>query len=69
MDAKANDPRAREFRAKHGGFWQTELDALDPDDLRGLFEQAFAKLWDMSVYRGVLDAEGALLDDVLGRGA
>lgn len=67
LDAKANDPRAKAFRARHGGLWQTELDALDPDDLRELFVQAFLDLWDMSVYRNVLGAEQALLDAVLAR--
>lgn len=60
------DPRNASFLARHGGLWQTELDALDPDDLQALFEQAFHDLWDMSVYQARLDGEQALRDDVLG---
>ena len=60
------DSRARSFIARHGGLWQVELDALDPEILRGLFLEAFDELWDMSVYQEQLDGEAQLLHDVLG---
>lgn len=63
------DSRARSFVARHGGLWQTELDALDPDALRGLFDAAFLELWDMSVYEQRLAEERQLLVDVLGAAA
>jgi len=60
-----DDSRARSFVARHGGLWQTELDALDPDALRGLFEDAFRELWDMSAYEERRALEADLLADVL----
>jgi hypothetical protein len=60
-----SDSRAKSFIARHGGIWQTELDALDPDELRRLFEQAFHEVWDMSVYQQRLDEEKQLLADLL----
>ena len=56
-----DDSRASSFIRRHGGLWQTELDALDPDDLRALFETAFENVWDMSVYQEQLDPEPQLL--------
>ena len=64
-----DDPRARSFLARHGGLWQVELDALDPEILRSLFVEAFDELWDMSAYRRQLDGETQLLADVLGEQA
>jgi hypothetical protein len=64
-----DDSRASSFVARHGGLWQTELDALDPDVLRGLFWDAFLELWDMSVYEQRVDEEQQLLVDVLGEAA
>jgi hypothetical protein len=64
-----DDSRARGFVARHGGLWQTELDALDPDLLRALFEDAFRELWDMSAYEERLALEADLLADVLGEAA
>jgi hypothetical protein len=64
-----DDSRARSFVARHGGLWQTELDALDPDVLRALFEEAFYALWDISAYEGQLALEADLIKDVLGEAA
>ncbi len=63
-----DDTRARRFIQRHGGLWQTELDALDPDELRQLFEAEFFQVWDMSVYHQRLAVEADLLRDVLGQG-
>jgi len=63
-----NDSRAKSFLRRHGGLWQTELDALDPEILRGLFMEAFDDLWDMSAYQQQLDGEAELLAEVLGEG-
>jgi hypothetical protein len=63
------DARAANFVARHGGLWQTELDALDPDILRGLFLAAFGELWDMSVFKRQRALEAELLADVLGTAA
>jgi len=60
------DSRAQAFINRHGGLWQVELDALDPDDLRTLFEAEFNKLWDFDAYQAQLDREPELLKEVLG---
>lgn len=62
---KASDSRASQFVASHGRLVQVELDALDPDDLRGVFTEAIRPLWDMSQFETVRaqeDAERATLD-------
>jgi hypothetical protein len=57
MLGKANDPRAADFVAKHGQLVQVELEALDPDDLRALYEGALAPHWDNDAYQAVLAQE------------
>lgn len=54
---KAADSRAGAFIAAHGRLVQVELDALDPDDLRGLYDQALAGYWDESAYQRSLAEE------------
>jgi hypothetical protein len=56
---KASDSRAAAFVAKYGRLVQVELDALPPEDLRGLYEAAFRPLWDMSPFRAALAREDA----------
>jgi hypothetical protein len=36
---------------------QVELDALDPDTLRSLFQDAIGRYWDTSAYEAVLARE------------
>jgi hypothetical protein len=43
MVGKATDSRAAAFKARHGRLVQVELEALAPDDLRQLFEDALAQ--------------------------
>jgi hypothetical protein len=57
MPGKATDTRAAGFVAKHGELRQVELDALDPNDLRGLYQAALAPFWDVSTYRAVVARE------------
>lgn len=45
---KATDSRAAGFAARHGRLVQVELDALDPNVLRGLYADAIAAYWDTS---------------------
>lgn len=59
---KATDPRAAAYTARHGRLVQVELDALDPDILRGLYQTALADLWDTSTYESVLVREAAERD-------
>jgi hypothetical protein len=54
---KATDSRARGFVERHGRLVQVELDALPPDVLRGLFQDAIDPHWDTSEYERVLGRE------------
>ncbi len=54
---KASDSRAGRFIARHGQLVQVELDALPPDVLRGLYQDAIDLYWDESTYHAVLDRE------------
>lgn len=56
---KATDTRAAGFVEKHGALVQVELDALPPEQLRALYEEAFGRYWDMSVFREVLHVEAS----------
>jgi hypothetical protein len=59
---KVTDSRAAGFIERHGSLMQVELDALDPDDLRALYQAAIDRYWDTSAYERLLD------DEVAGRG-
>jgi hypothetical protein len=61
---KADDPRAADFVAKHGELVQVELEALDPDDLRGLYEDALAEFWDDDAYQLALGHEDTERDEL-----
>lgn len=56
---KATDSRASAFVARHGHLVQVELDALPPDELRGLYATAIAARWDDDTYRQTLATEVA----------
>jgi hypothetical protein len=56
---KATDSRAAGFIERHGELVQVELDALDPDDLRALYQAAVDSNWDTSAYENVLGRERA----------
>ena len=54
---KTTDPRAGTFIAKHGALVQVELDALPPDTLRDLYQDAIDHFWDTSAYVTALQRE------------
>jgi hypothetical protein len=54
---KATDPRAADFVRRTGRLVQVELEALDPDDLRGLYEAVLADYRDDDAHAAVLAAE------------
>ena len=64
MPGKASDPRAGTFVSQYGSLMQVELDALPPDDLTGLYQQAIDKHWDTSAYDAALAQEQADLDEL-----
>jgi hypothetical protein len=43
--------------ARHGQLVQVELDALPPDVLRGLYQDAINAFWDRAKYEVVLERE------------
>ena len=51
------DSRAAAFRERHGSLVQYEMDALAPDVLRGLYQDAIDSYWDQSEYAQVLERE------------
>jgi hypothetical protein len=51
---KARDTRAKGFVARHGRLVQVEVDALPPDVLHQLFEEALEPFVDTSTFRAVL---------------
>jgi len=54
---KVQDSRAAGFEAEHGELIQVELEALDPADLVGLYEDALAEFWDDDAYQRSLQQE------------
>lgn len=65
---KKTDSRASQFVERHGRLVQVELDALDANDLRGLYQEAVDRYWDMSAYDAVVAHEArerAVLEEVV----
>jgi hypothetical protein len=54
---KSTDSRAAGFVRRHGTLVQVELDALPPDILRNLYEEAIEVFLDMSKWRRAVDRE------------
>jgi len=54
---KKQDPRAQGFVERHGELVQVELDALPPETLRALFQEALDDLVDYSTLQSVLVRE------------
>jgi hypothetical protein len=61
---KRSDSRSAAFELRHGRLVQVELDALPPDTLRALYEDALASYWDESIYEDVLERENAERGDL-----
>ena len=59
LPGKSTDSRAAGFVAKHGSLMQVELDALPPDTLHGLYQDALDEFWDVSAYVASMDREAA----------
>ena len=57
LPGKATDTRAAGFVATYGSLIQVEVDALDPNTLHDLFEDAIAPYWDVSTFDSVLERE------------
>lgn len=61
---KRTDSRAAGFVARHGQLVQVEVEALDPADLRRLYETATFSYWDESTYEAVLEREDADIEEL-----
>lgn len=55
---KETDSRKWKFIEAHGKLVQVELDALDPDDLRALYQTAVDQYFDYGTYEGIMEEEG-----------
>jgi len=51
MPGKQSDSRSARFMMQHGELVQVELDALPPEELRKLYQQAVDEYFDISVYK------------------
>lgn len=54
---KRTDPRAAAFEAKYGELFQIEVEAIEPDTLRDLYQSALVRYGGKSKYDEVLEAE------------
>jgi len=61
---KTTDARAASFVERHGRLIQVELDALAPDVLRRLYQEAIDRFWDVSKYEAALDLERQDLEEL-----
>lgn len=64
LPGKASDSRAAGFVARHGTLMQVELDALPPDILRRLYQQAIDGMWDDQAYQDCVDRERGERDSI-----
>jgi hypothetical protein len=70
MPGKASDARAAGFIARHGELVQVEVEAVRPDTLRRLYQDAIDQVWDTSTFEDVVsreDEERRELLELLGR--
>ncbi len=54
---KKQDSRKAAFYEQFGEVDQVELDALDPDDLERLYEDAISQYWDEDAYKELVARE------------
>jgi hypothetical protein len=64
LPGKASDSRAAGFVRRHGSLMQVELDALPPDILRGLFQDAIDQVWDDAAYQASIAQEKRERDSI-----
>lgn len=65
MPGKEDDSRSASFILEHGQLIQVELDALNPDDLRKLYQDQLDRFWDKDVYDEVLEREANERDHLM----
>lgn len=65
LPGKMSDSRAAGFIARHGRLMQVEVDALDPNLLRGFFDDEIANWWDDDPYQACLVREKDERDSIV----
>jgi len=65
MPGKAKDSRAAGFVARHGTLAQVEVEALRPETLRALYQDAVDEFQDVSVFDDVLEQEREEREQIL----
>jgi hypothetical protein len=66
MPGKRSDARAAGFEARHGQLVQVEVEAIHPDTLHRLYQDAIDPLWDTSAYEQVREREAKERSDLEG---
>jgi hypothetical protein len=54
-----NDTKRKPFIDMHGSLFQVEVEAIPPNELRRLYDEALAHWWDQSAWNRVVEAEDA----------
>ena len=54
---KRTDSRAATFTARYGRLIQVEVEAIEPEALRGLYQATLDRYWDMSIREASLERE------------
>jgi hypothetical protein len=54
-----NDPKRKPFIDTHGSLFQVEVEAIAPNELHRLYDEALAQWWDRSTWNRVVEAEAA----------
>jgi hypothetical protein len=57
LPGKPNDPKRKPFIERHGWLFGVEVEAIPPDLLRSLYDDALATYWDKSTYDAVVARE------------
>jgi hypothetical protein len=64
MPGKRSDARADAFEARHGELVQVEVEAIHPDTLRRLYQEAIDEVWDASTFDRVCERENLERDEL-----
>jgi hypothetical protein len=59
-----NHPGRYAFQAKYGRLFQIEVDAVPPDVLQTMLDDAIAPMWDQSAFEAVMASEAAELAEI-----
>lgn len=57
LPGKHWDPRAASFEAQYGKLVQVELDALPPDVLKSIYDEAVDQFWDADAFKAAMEQE------------